>query len=1651
MRNLPTYLQTPPTTEIDPPVSTSKQMLPFEKLRWEDFERLCLRLARLESDVVECRIYGVRGDRQAGIDLFALLRSGTYVTYQCKRVKEFGPKKITAAINTFAQDAWFGRSKRFVLCTSESLASKLRTDAIEQARTLLGEVELLVWDADTLSILLKDQPRIVDDFFGRPWVNAFNGLEAATALGERLDAEAVRRYRSELRAFYASVFAKHDPGILSGGGQHLRPLSLAQRYTIPDVVASTTSSLDESTAFTEQDHLADSLPLLDSPEILEPTDSHPDRNYRNLSSQDRRRGYRRQIHNTRVERRLNVDDWLDRSNRSIVLAGPGGGKSALLRFLSLDLLSDEPQLTKAAERWGSRLPVWVPFGRWTRSVEANVGAEGSLSRALESWFEEFDASDLWPLVSRALNDDRLLLLVDGLDEWTTEEAGAIAVQRLQVFVERQQVPAIVTSRPHGFERLPVSGEGWQIAHLAPLSDTQRRAFVRKWFEHWSQISADNADSQATQRRVDSEVESLDTDLARTPDLDELSRIPLLLSLLIRLQREQARLPTSRFKAYEVLAETLLRDQPRIRRRAASLAQQPIPDLSEDDLRAAFARLAWIIQTEHPEGSITNSEAKKVLINFLEDGEVGPAMAPPDARRVAREVVAAGQDTLGLLRPASPREVAFFHRSLQQFLASVAIGEETLDRQVAVIERHYDDPQWVEVLLSLFAHSRRPTDLKKYVEVLRSKTDDVLGRWSAERLLAEIAFGDTRCPASLSSELAHATFEQVETGPRLEQREALLEIAIDGLGSPRRRTDVSERLRSWFPQRSSFRENLFQVIGEWPRQADEEVIRRTLRRGIHDERDANQVAAAVALCRRYETNDEVRNHMLTLVRGLHDTSIRAAAFYGAAEIWPLDEKIQALSEELMTGGPLALRVAAANARIKAETTDSGDWRHLVPPYGAFDDDGYGWSHRARIVLSTGWAIEDSFKAHCFDELSKPFPSAGWTKWEIWEVLLRAFPGDPEVAEQLAQYILENERPFLGADGHVQWILIGQNFQAFPQVTEAVEAHVLGRKILYSFGDMCAACAARTERTRDLLIDTLKKSFPHNAARALLDGWGLEDPAASAALSAMAMGEARSASAIGHLLPEIITDRTMCAERLITIAQDPDCRRYDFVIEGAIKLGDSETTQAVTNAVLTARAKWEKDWVMDGSIPSGIIRAAPDINVVRRLALDSLKYVWPPLHSIAVAYREDPEFRRLLLDAAAPLPEQLRNVVAERLGTDEELAQEVLSGYQAEIQPQPAVLASIGHHTVRHRKGDWPASLTTTLVKRSRTGGVLGREVKREASFAGLVIGRQLDALAREYQESGDEWPYAIRIADFHDDMTAMRELVLKEWSYIADVLKDPLPWLSVGHLDHDPKPVWEILARFAAPYEDARDSVRNYIDQGIGSRPLSLPFLQFLAEVDPTGPIALYECLKALKSHAQNWQEARGVALLVARVFGGRADVLARIEEMLPEGVIPLKFVIAIVEGWPASECARSIMADAREKESMTWEKYFTLGSHYGSSEWAIHLLDELRPVSGPARPDQLKLYELAGGARALGRFLSRHPDSVQVFLDKLDEVEDPYLLINIPRLVAASVGTPSRLRLWAEEELTRWAYSKEVPVVGYDLLAASTRSLPAVLLDIVRK
>ena len=235
-------LDTPDVDDIEPPIDTLERELPFEKLSWQNFERLCLKLAGTDGDAEYYRLYGTAGQGQGGIDVYVRRRStAKYATWQSKRHKSFYPSDIEKAVIDFLAGDWAAKSDRFVLCVRASLRSTGCADKIEECAIRLREkgIEFNPCDGEQLSTLLKPTPQIVYDFFGLAWVKRFCGEEAAQSVAKRLKPTEYRQLREKLSACYASHFSSVDPGVLGLTTTPLgerRRLPLDKRFVVPDLL-----------------------------------------------------------------------------------------------------------------------------------------------------------------------------------------------------------------------------------------------------------------------------------------------------------------------------------------------------------------------------------------------------------------------------------------------------------------------------------------------------------------------------------------------------------------------------------------------------------------------------------------------------------------------------------------------------------------------------------------------------------------------------------------------------------------------------------------------------------------------------------------------------------------------------------------------------------------------------------------------------------------------------------------------------------------------------------------------------------------------------------------------------------------------------------------------------------------------------------------------------------------------------------------------------------------------------------------------------------------------------------------------------------------------------------------------------------------------
>lgn len=140
-------------------VATFDQPFPIDALNPDSFERFCLYFLSEIHPTAKVHRAGGQGHTQDGLDVDVLFSDGTYFTFQCKRVDDFGPKKVHTAVSKHTREA----TKKYLLLT--------RIASPQARQAICGHDGWDIWDREDVSRIIrqylsKDQQiRLVDTFF----------------------------------------------------------------------------------------------------------------------------------------------------------------------------------------------------------------------------------------------------------------------------------------------------------------------------------------------------------------------------------------------------------------------------------------------------------------------------------------------------------------------------------------------------------------------------------------------------------------------------------------------------------------------------------------------------------------------------------------------------------------------------------------------------------------------------------------------------------------------------------------------------------------------------------------------------------------------------------------------------------------------------------------------------------------------------------------------------------------------------------------------------------------------------------------------------------------------------------------------------------------------------------------------------------------------------------------------------------------------------------------------------------------------------------------------------------------------------------------------------------------------------------------------
>ena len=998
-------------------------------------------------------------------------------------------------------------------------------------------------------------------------------------------------------------------------------------------------------------------------------------------------------------------------------------------------------------------------------------------------------SELEDYFIEALLDDRLLLLIDGLDEYGDEQAARTTLATIETFVRTHDVFTIATARPAGLRRLgPVSGH-WKTARLVELLPRQQRDLATKLLSEEDSVAAP----------VALRVEQFFQQLEHSGRLQSLAGNPLLLHGMLSVAARQIILPNTRFQLFQKLIEILLEVHPNRRATAAAEVEPRSRMFSTDDVRReALAKLAFEVQARGADAGIDRGDARQVIEGFLADSEGGPAWSRELARLGARELTDVDADTSGLIVERGPEELAFCHAAFREHLAGLELASRSMEDQVEFASCHAGEPRWRGAILALLQSLRRRADVERILEAIQDEYEGAPDSRDRRLLLADGAFATASLSGSVGRQAALDSLSRIESGTDDAEGLELLGMALDGPRAGPIGEAIVTRLGRWWPGVTEWQADLYAQLGRWhPTEELAETLQLALRG------DSNQLAAASSLARVFGGNPEVGCRLIDLTHESVNPWVTAAALDALSRGWPSIDGLDNWLHEAERSPSIQLRTVAALGLYRRGRRGDEGRDSLLRTLGA------GWSRfwgslRAEIMgtLVADWADDGKLQGACWAALRRRGRSTcDIDHLDARSMLMRLHREDPRVPRWVQEEIETRDYfPFRGTlpgDALLEPIL-----SEHANVRAAAETWFEEEKFSRHDPEVARLAAMlRSDEAKRAMLSWLPETGPFRfwPVWSLLHGWGIGDPEVAAALEPLPRIPPEERQHIAHHVPAIVESVDESFRLLIEICDLPKVSRTDFVIGGFAALGNEIHEREAVSAVLP---HVRKSPAMFGGEDGLIARFHADPRV-REFALERLRNSSAPLVAIASVYGSDTEIAPLILQRAAPLPTVFRRYIAKRASQrfDDEALRRVLRECKQETDSHAMTQATIGRSY---------AALAAPGEAQARTE-VLGAQLHavgpdfddwRVAALGGLLALDRIDVFA-DAKEGSDDKPLRVAVVGQFKDYAPVLELAAERWEELETAM-GRFPVSRLNRWNDDPADFWRSLAPYlsrSSPLED----------------------------------------------------------------------------------------------------------------------------------------------------------------------------------------------------------------------------------------------------------
>lgn len=1486
------YLNTPSNSVINPPIDSTTDNLPIERLSWEDFEKLCLRIAQIEHGIDDCDIYGIKGEKQDGIDIFGRKISGKYTSYQCKRYVSVTNSTLNNAVKEFKEQEWFIKSDVFVFCTTFSLNKASIQSHFETLKDELVKVGItfLKWDKIKICHILKDHPKIVYDFFGREWVKLFNGEEKFKTISNhhKLDANEVSKLRKELYAFYSAVFNNHDSGI---GLQELRTQSflLQERFIMPDTYENNYDHLiivqgendDENAKKKIQNILDICLP-----------DSYQRNNVLNefIKKQDN-------VFDNFTKNRVAIDSVLVKSKKSIILGDPGSGKSTLLRNLVLDILEESPRFQSTAQYWSNHLPIWLPFAFITKNISANNNL--SISELLKTWFSSHDKEHLFDLIKDALSDERLLLVIDGVDELTNKSSAEQAISKIEIHSNIANTSIIYSSRPFGYKMLKTSFPKINELHLLPFSESQQKKYIFYWYEKWL-ISMNINDSSYAKTQTS----NFYNDLENSSELKNLAENPLLLSILITQKLRDSILPSNKLKALETITEHLINIHPKKRTTSAN-----ITDIEKFnfDLIEIFEELAIHIQKNMNDGVIDKSEAKCVIENYLKKHL---AYQIPEAKKCSEEIFNIGANHYGIIIEKSSSEIAFTHRLFQEFLAARYMYN-TEGESEGILSEYGGNPLWYQVFKLFFAQisQRKIIKFNDSVELL-GKTYHQEDQNNAILLLKyDVVLTLSNSPVDLSKRYFNEIITLFEYETNTELKKNYWNIILNSLLNSKIKNEVKNYLFRYFPNYYSFDDYRIEPLKKILNlsQYQKEFLIKTLINGnSHQKLDASYVI-------KKKIKDEwLYSKIIEILDKDFESSIIPFALNCLiSEEIDIDIKKFYIKKFKNTEqNKISLFVYKMKVHLKMHNLK--DLNKFLQLQNSID---YKLRDEITQIFIDGWPTSKILLEECLNSSNRDtYRSDSKINNEIsWKVMLHCFHNKDIVLDKIIDEFSNQEFPFSGFDTHNVLPIILNYFKDNERLMPVIEEWIY--KQIYNEPEIAyASLIGRSEKVKKHLMKLLPKaSFPHWITMALIEGWR-DDKKVILFLKKYFLGNNKNINYSSHYIDIVFKDDKITAIKILEkIIYDRASSFRTRAIKGLINLDKEYFRINVLENFINNELQYIKQnfWENSFELLYTIAQNFKTEPVVKETLFQRLKSNPLEIHLIIELYPEELEIIDEILNSSRPLETDYRLELIEKFSEQGVIDDEIRKHLAKSPEESDYIIKSTASLIYFNELKHIEPQKIISICKENIFYRGHNFDVQRQIAFCGYLIANKLPDyfIIREedtlkFANPGFSYSdYDNKISEF------MIKLLVENFEYLNTVIGGDYTKI-IRNSNKDEETHWGFWASFSNSTSQTNSYIMEYIKAN-ESTLTNIHLINYLNRTSSNNSLLKNICLRIIKMH-DNKDVSYFAAQILAKKFNDDNNIFKELIDINGFHINKPK-ILALCIGWPSTPILKEAYEELKDE------------------------------------------------------------------------------------------------------------------------------------------